>query len=84
MTGYLYYVAMSEMQRQMEDSLVGSGPGPAIAENPPHRISRTSLFAGLRHVVSTGIARIVAANGGTGAGNRAGQTVGAVTHGCGS
>ena len=46
MTGYLYYVAMSEMQRQMEHALVGSGPGPAMADDQPHRISRTSLFAG--------------------------------------
>ena len=76
MTGYLYYVAMSEMQRQMEHALVGSGPGPAMADDQPHRISQTSLFAGLRQLVSNVGGRVVASSGACGNGNRSRQTVG--------
>jgi hypothetical protein len=84
MTGYLYYMAMTEMRRQLEGALVGSGPGPAVDDDRRRRIGGTGTLAGLRHLASAGAARVVAAIGGTGAGNRAGRSVSAVNRGCGS
>jgi hypothetical protein len=55
MSGELYFVAMSEVRRQMGDALAGSGPDRMGAANRPARVTRVGPLVAVGRLAAAGI-----------------------------